>query len=250
MINVAKNKQEKCQPSPLRHTSTPFKNFSDPPFRERQLKFTPPFFEKERGQSELWYCTHFVFDFIRVALFHMAVFSSCIFFALYPVHVAPFCVQHYSHVALFLCCTLFKFHFFVLQNFRVALFRIALFSFCTIFKQHLFRVVLILRCTFSVLYFFHFALFSCRTFFRVALFSCCTFCALFSCYTFFFVVHFSCCTFSILHFFHVELFSCCTFFTLYRFHAAPFCLSRSFHVPPFLVLPHVVLFKHSGQQFY
>ena len=49
MINLEKIKLRKCQllPSlqedpPLHHTSTTFFNFSDPPLRRSQLKFTPP----------------------------------------------------------------------------------------------------------------------------------------------------------------------------------------------------------------
>ena len=219
----------------------------------RQLKFTvPPFFEKERGQSELWCCTHFVFDFIRVALFQLhfctfmlqfarsfqvAFFSRCILFMLHLSVCSTILMLHFLYVALFssftfLCCRLFVLHFSVLHFFHFALSLSSTFSCCTHFALNFFCVAL----------FFMSHLFSCCTVFMLYLL-----CTLFMLH-FFFVVHFSCCTFSILHFFHVELFSCCTFFTLYRFHASPFCLLRSFHVPPFLVLPHVVLFKHSGQQ--
>ena len=138
-------------------------------------------------------CTHFVFDFIAVALFHMELFPSCNFFVLHLVHLYPFCVFHSSQVASFLvllyvaltsCCTFFVLHFFrnalfsiftffVLYTFNVALFRVALFSIFTIFEYHF------------------------CTFFRVTLFWCCTFCT---------------------------LFSCCTFFVLYRFHVAPSCV--------------------------
>ena len=186
-------------------------------------------------------CTHYVLDFIRVALFHIALFSSWTFFVLYPVHVAPFCALHTSHVSPFLvllhvalitCCTFSVLPFFMLHSLQVSFFFC-----CTLFVLH-----------FSVLHFLHFTLilsstffmlhsFSCRTFFRVALFSCCTL----------FVLHFF-----MLHFFHVELFSWCTLFVLYRFHVAPFCVLHCFHVAPLLVLPHVhvALFRHSGQKLY
>ena len=59
MINLEKIKLRKCQllPSlqedpPLHHTSTTFFNFSDPPFRGSQLKFTPPpSLTKRRGPA-------------------------------------------------------------------------------------------------------------------------------------------------------------------------------------------------------
>ena len=92
-------------------------------------------------------CTHFVFNFIRVELFHIALFSSCTFFMLYPVHVVPFVVL--LHVALFPFCTIFKFHFFCVVH-----------SSCY---------------TFPCWTFFHFALFLSSIFFHVALISCCTF---------------------------------------------------------------------------
>ena len=132
----------------------------------------------------------------------------------------------YFTLAFFLCC-IFS---------RVA-------SCCTRFKSHFFCVAL--SCTFSVLHFFHIALFSLFTFFVlytlcVALFSWCTLFMLhlFSCCTvfmlyllctlfmlhFFRVVHYSCCTFSMLHSFHVELFSF-TFFVLSRFHVKLFCVA-------------------------
>ena len=83
-------------------------------------------------------CTHFVCNFIRVELFHIALFSSCTFFMLYPVDVVPssccfmlhffrfalFFILHYFQVSLFLCCTFFVLHFSVLD----------FFSFCTIFE--------------------------------------------------------------------------------------------------------------------
>ena len=71
-------------------------------------------------------CTHFIFEFIRVALFHMAVFDSLFkfaFFVIHSVHVAPFCVLH---------CTRFILH----------VFHIALFSSFTFFMWHTFRVAL------------------------------------------------------------------------------------------------------------
>ena len=90
-------------------------------------------------------CTHFVLDFIRVLRFHIALFTSCNFFMLYPVHVAPFCVLHSTHVTpflvlfhvtltsccTFLCCTHFVLHFFL----------VAFFSYCTLFKFHFSCVV-------------------------------------------------------------------------------------------------------------
>ena len=199
----------------------------------RQLKFTvPPFFEKERGQSELWCCTHFVFDFIRVALFQLhfctfmlqfarsfqvAFFSRCILFMLHLSVCSTILMLHFLYVALFssftfLCCRLFVLHFSVLHFFHFALSLSSTFSCCTHFALN----------------FFCAALFSCRTFFRVALFSCCTFCALFSCYTFFLLYTFRVAlfpfyTFFMLNSFHVALFSRCTVFMLHLFVCcAPF----------------------------
>ena len=174
-------------------------------------------------------CTHFVFDFIRVALFYKALFSSCTFFVLYPIHVAPFCVLNSCQVAPFLVllhvpltsrCT-----FLVLHSFRVALFSYwTLFKFhyfcvvhfscctlpcCTCFILHHFWVALFSCCAHFVLHFFCVALFSCRTFFRVALFWCCTFCAIFSCCTFLVLYAF------VLYFFNITLFSCWTLFMLH-----------------------------------
>ena len=103
-------------------------------------------------------CTRFVFNFIRVELFHIALFSSCTFFMLYPVHVAPFVVL--LHVALTSCCTFSVLHFF---------------SYCTIFKFHFFCVVHSSGYTFPCWTFFHFALFLSNIFFHVVLISCCTF---------------------------------------------------------------------------
>ena len=107
-------------------------------------------------------CTHFVFDFIRVAAFHMALFSKCTFFVLYPVHVADFCVLHSSHVATFL-----------------VLLHVALTSCCFFFY-----VALISSCTFSVLHFFHNAPFSSFCFLVLYTF----------CVALFHVPHFSFCT--------------------------------------------------------
>ena len=76
------------------------------------------------------YMTLSVFDFIHdFILFHMAVFGSLFkfaFFVLYPVHVAPFCLLHCTHLVLhFFHIALFSsFTFFVLHTFRVALFKI------------------------------------------------------------------------------------------------------------------------------
>ena len=158
-------------------------------------------------------CTHFVFDFIRVALFYKALFSSCTFFVLYPIHVAPFCVLNSCQVAPFLVllhvpltsrCT-----FFVLHSFRVAVF-----SYWTLFKFHYFCVVHFSCCTLP----------------------CCTFFILHH----FWVVLFSCCAHFVLHFFCVALFSCCTLFMLHfsrvvRFRVVlfqyyTFFLLNSFHV--------------------
>ena len=83
-------------------------------------------------------CTHFVFNFIRVELFHIALFSSCTFlccilfmlclssccFMLHFFRFALFFILHYFQVSLFLCCTFFVLHFSVLD----------FFSFCTIFE--------------------------------------------------------------------------------------------------------------------
>ena len=177
----------------------------------------------------VFYCTILVYFFWHISLLHfshvapflvllhVALTSCCTFFVLDSFRVALFPCCNF-HIALFssftfLCCTLFVLHFSVLQFFHVALFLSSTFS-----ELYSFRVAL-----FSCSTFFHVALFSCRTFFRVALLSCCTFCALFSCCTFF----------------HVVNFLSCTFFVLNRFHVAPFCVLHSFHVAPFLVLPHV-----------
>ena len=102
-------------------------------------------------------CSHFVFNVIRVELFHIALFSSCTFFMLYPVHVVPFVVL--LHVALTSCCTFSVLHFF--SNCTI---QVSLFLCCTFFVLH-----------FSVLDFFSFSLFLSSIFFHVVLISCCTF---------------------------------------------------------------------------
>ena len=68
-------------------------------------------------------CTYFVFEFIRVALFHMAVFSSSLFSCctLFMLHLFVCCtalalsctffILHSFQVSLFLCGTLFVLHF-------------------------------------------------------------------------------------------------------------------------------------------
>ena len=135
--------------------------------------------------------------FIRVALFHIALFSGCTFLChtMFMLH-------------FFVCCTLLMLHLFsccsMLHSFRVALFLVALFSFCTIFEYHVFRAVLISCCTFSALHIFHVVLFSCGIFFRVVPFSYCTFLrvALLSCCTFYLIA--SCCTLFMLDFLGIQ----------------------------------------------
>ena len=193
----------------------------------------------------VFYCTILVYFFWHISLLHfshvapflvllhVALTSCCTFFVLDSFRVALFPCCNF-HIALFssftfLCCTLFVLHFSVLQFFHVALFLSSTFS-----ELYSFRVAL-----FSCSTFFHVALFSCRTFFRVALLSCCTFCALFSCCTFFHVVNFLSCTFFVLNRFHVAPFVCCTPFMLHLFSC---CLT--------LLSVHAARFRHSDQQLY
>ena len=111
------------------------------------------------------------------AYFTLGLFSCCIFsrvascWTRFKSHFFVCCthlVFDFIRVALFLYCTLFKFHFFVLYTFRVALF-----SFCTFFEYHFFRVVHFSCCTCFVLYRFHVEFFVCCTPFMLQLFSCC-----------------------------------------------------------------------------
>ena len=81
---------------------------------------------------------------------------------------------HFSHVALFSCCT-----FFILHHFHVALFCVVIFSCCTFSMLHSFYVLHYFMSHFCTLQCFHFAFFSCCTLrmlqvFPVALCSCST----------------------------------------------------------------------------
>ena len=162
--------------------------------------------------------------------FHVPLFS-CTFFILHHFHAALFCVVIFPcctffRVALFLCIALFHdallhvaiFSFCILlllHSSHVAIFPVALCSCCSIsrgvpgppqtskmesFATIIKKVVkycckaLHIRCSrgcWQHLYYFHVALFSCRTF-------------------------------SMLHFFHIALFPCCTFSMLHSFHVALF----------------------------
>ena len=182
-------------------------------------------------------CTHFVLDFIRVALFHISLFLCCTF-----PRVASYCTHfmlHFFCVALISCCIFSVLHFFLIALFFKFQFFLCGTPFMLHFSVlHFFNFALILSSTFFMLHSFCVALFSWHTFFCFTLFSCCTFMHSFH------VALFSFCTlfllnFFMLHFFHVELFSCYTFLMLYRFHVAPSCLLHSFHVAPFIVLPLV-----------
>ena len=120
--------------------------------------------------------------------FHVALFSSCIFFML-----------HSFHVALFSCCTFFVLHFF----------HVALFSCCTFFMLHSFHVALFSYCTISMLHF------SCSNLFMLHFFVLHSFyvlhCFLLHLYT---LQCFRLTLISCMRSSHVVIFSCCTLFML------------------------------------
>ena len=180
-------------------------------------------------------CIFSMLHFFNVVIFRVALFSGSNFSVLHFSHLTYVSFFAFLRVALFSCCTLFRFalgcthlHFFVLYSFLVVIFPC-----CT------FHIALFLRCTFlccrlfvlyfSVLHFFRFALFLSSTFFVLH----------FSVLHLFMLNSFHLALLHVLHFFHVAFFlvllhvaltSCCTFSVLYSFHVAlfPCCILSIF----------------------
>ena len=119
-------------------------------------------------------CCSFFMALFNVALLHVAIFSFCILLLLHSSHVAIFprytllmlhyfqrcsqdphkhlrwrAMQHFSHVALFSCCTFSMLHFF----------HVALFPCCSLLILHFFMLHFYHVPLFFMLHSFHIALF-------------------------------------------------------------------------------------------
>ena len=120
-------------------------------------------------------CTHFVFQFFHVALFHFELFSGCIFLLLHTFLAAFFLYfcMFLLHVPLISCCIFSVFALFT----NCSLFMLRHFSRCTSFELEFSCWILFILLFFRILLFWYWTFFGCT----VAFF-CVLLCPCFSCF--------------------------------------------------------------------